>query len=59
MYWQLKGKNWDLDLAVLFSHILHRLENKAGCNIKTSKGNKFAKFIGLHITHMSSGIVDQ
>jgi hypothetical protein len=46
----LKGKNWDK---------LHRLENKAGYNIKTSKGNKLAKFIALHVTLMSSGIVDQ
>jgi len=55
----LKGKNWDLDLAFLLSHELHRLQNKAGYNIKTSKGNKFAKFIALHITLISSGIVDQ
>jgi hypothetical protein len=54
----LKGKNWDLDLAFLLSHKLHRLENKAAYNI-TSKGNIFAKFIALHVTLMSSGIVDQ
>jgi hypothetical protein len=55
----LEGKNWDLALAFLLSHKLHRLENKACYNIKTSKENKFAKFIALHTTLMSSGIVDQ
>jgi len=56
----LQGKNWDLDLAFLLNHILHRLEEKkTGYNIKTSKENKFAKFIALHVTLMSSGIVEQ